>query len=174
MKTLESRRRREEGSALIVAMMMLVMMGLIGLASLQTVGADRKVAGFRVRTTTAFAAADAGVSAAMGQLRSDIGFIRSGGIATLTGYNPAFADTALGDATSYPAGQPQFGADPAATGAIQYLGRGEMCDWVTSLDEKVIWQKTLWDIRVEGQTASGTANQIQAVAGVCRPFNTNY
>ena len=65
-------RRHERGAALIVAMLMLALMGLIGFASLNTVMRDRQVAGNSSLAQSALYAADAGVSAALDVLRTDI------------------------------------------------------------------------------------------------------
>ena len=52
--------RRERGSALLVAMLMLALMGIIGIASLETVTRDRQVAGYGNLAQSALYAADAG------------------------------------------------------------------------------------------------------------------
>ena len=57
---MDRRTRREGGAALLVAMLMLVLMGMIGLASMDTVMRDRQVAGFQNLAQTALYAADAG------------------------------------------------------------------------------------------------------------------
>ena len=53
------RRKREGGAILLVSMLMLVLMGMIGLSSLNTVMSDRQGAGFQIRAESARYAADA-------------------------------------------------------------------------------------------------------------------
>ena len=64
-------RKREGGVALLVAMMMLVLMGMIGLASLETVMRDRQVTGFQTMAQSALYAADAGVADSLDILRTE-------------------------------------------------------------------------------------------------------
>lgn len=173
-RNIDSRRRREGGTALLIAVMLLTLLGAIGLASLDTVSVDRQATGYRVRATLALEAADAGVATALGTLRADLGEIRDSGLAGVAAYDPDFPTVLLGDATSFPHGRPFFQADPSVADAISYMGRAEMCDWTLSLDEDTVWQKTLWDLRVQGQTADGTTARVQSVAGLCRPYNINY
>ena len=58
----QTKRRHERGAALFVAVLMLSLMGIIGLASMDTVMRDRQVAGFQSRARTALYAAEAGIS----------------------------------------------------------------------------------------------------------------
>lgn len=164
-------RRREEGMALIVAVLMLVFLGIIGQASMETVSIDRQVAGFMNRTRMALDAADAGLATAMGVLRSNVQGLREGGVAALVTFNPPIPVTNLGQAPSYPYGQPSFAGDPAVPNPIQYMGAGKECPWVMSLDG-IFWRKALWEIRVMGQTADGTQTNIQSSASVCHPYNS--
>lgn len=165
--------RRQGGSALFVTVMMLVLMGFIGLASLDTVTADRKVAGFQTRARVALDAADAGVATGLATLLTDVDNIHQlPGVAALEAYNPPFpaGATAVGEAGSWPYGQPSFGRDPAVADAIDYLGSGANCDFITALEDKVVWRKSLWQIRVQGTTPDNLARPIQATASVCRPY----
>ena len=67
-----SENHRERGSALLVAMLMLALMGIIGIASLETVARDRQVAGFGNLAQSALYAADAGIAESLDLLRQEI------------------------------------------------------------------------------------------------------
>ena len=120
-------RKHEGGAALLIAMLILAFMGVIGLASLDTVTRDRQVAGFQSRAQTALYAAEAGVAFGIGLIRRDAQSLASGGEAALHAYNPSsttpgpaeFPNSAapqtLG-AADFPApGPPRFYMDPNAS-----------------------------------------------------------
>ena len=86
----QSDRKRESGAALLVAVLLLAMLGVIGLASMETVTRDRQVAGFQNRARVALYAADAGVANAVGIIRAQAQTLAPGGEAALEGFNPAF------------------------------------------------------------------------------------
>ena len=69
-QTNELRRSRQDGSALIIAMVMLALMGVIGLAALDTVTLDQQVASYQSRKRVAFYAAEAGVAEAFATLEA--------------------------------------------------------------------------------------------------------
>ena len=54
-------RKREQGAALLVAVLLLALMGIVGLASMETVTRDRQVAGYQSRAQTALYAAEGGI-----------------------------------------------------------------------------------------------------------------
>jgi len=174
-----NRSRRQTGSALLVSMMIMALMGVLALASLDTVMRDRQVAGFQNRGQTALYAAEAGVSAATGLIRQS-GPDPSLGVPGLQGFNPAFPTDAaprqLGGGT---ASDPSFYAEPGEQ-AIRYLDSGDNC-WsgnvAGAMSQNIgtsnpIWRDALWDVRVQGQTQDGTASTIQAVVTSCFPFST--
>lgn len=168
-------RRHEDGSALMVAMLMLVLMGMIGIASLDTVMRDRQVAGFQTRSHTALYAADAGVATATSILAQTLNSTETTGVGDLETVTPALPVTSLGDAYTYPYGQPSFKSDPAAANPIHYLGKGKPCDGTfggmsIEVGSPAHWFETLWEIRVQGQTADQTPSRIQATSAVCFPF----
>ena len=72
-------RRGEGGAALLIAVLFLALMGVIGLASLDTVTRDRQVAGYQSRAQTALYAAEAGVNFALALIRRDAQGLASGG-----------------------------------------------------------------------------------------------
>ena len=102
--------RREQGSALFVSMLMLVLLGVVGLAALETVNQDHQVAHFLNRRRMAFYAAEAGVAVALNTLENT-------GVPNLT-------TTLLGDMTIYPYGQPSYTLDPTVPTPIEDLGTG--------------------------------------------------
>ena len=166
--------RREEGAALFVAVMMLVLLGLLGLASLETVSRDRQAAGFQNRARAALWAAEAAIAQARSVLfTAEL----PNGIANLIDFHPALPGGALGDATLYPYGQPAYGPDPAVANPIDWLGSGGACDdWVMSIEQagsqnNAIWRETLWDVRVQGTAAGGAASRIEATGTRCYAFN---
>jgi len=61
----QPRAKGEGGSALLVTVMLLMMLGLIGLAALNTTTRDQQVAGFQNRKRMALYAADAGIAEAL-------------------------------------------------------------------------------------------------------------
>jgi len=180
-------RRREGGAALLIAMLLLAMLGVIGLASMETVTRDRQVAGFQNRGRVALYAAEAGVAHATGIIRKSAQSLAPGGEGALKTFNPAFpgkgttAVASLG--VDFPApGPPSYRMDPAAQNpkdltaaaqAIRYMGRGEICPgWVMSQTVgSVIWAEALWDIRVAGSAPGGGNVSIQATAASCHPYN---
>jgi len=180
-------RKRESGAALLVAVLLLAMLGVIGLASMETVTRDRQVAGFQNRARVAMYAADAGVAHAVGIIRAQAQTLAPGGEAALEGFNPAFpgkggaTNQALG--SDFPApGSPSYGMDPnasdptnvlAAAQAIRYIGKGNPCPgWIMSGDVgSVQWREALWDVRVIGAAPGGGNVAIQAAAANCHPYN---
>jgi hypothetical protein len=167
----ETRARRERGSALLVTVMLLLLMGLIGLASFDTVTQDRRVAGFQSRARAALYAADAGVSAALGILRAQN---LPASLTALTMLTPALPATNLGDSSLYPHGRPSFAPEPGVT-PISYLGSGRPCEgWQMTLNlggGGALWLDSLWDLRVQGQTADGATSTVQGTGARCYAYN---
>jgi len=182
-----SGREREAGAALLIAMLLLAMLGVIGLASMETVTRDRQVAGFQNRGRAALYAAEAGVAHATGIIRKNAQTLAPGGEGALKTFNPAFpgmgatAVATLG--SDFPApGSPSYRMDPAALDptdltapaqAVRYMGRGDLCPgWVMSMTVgSVVWAEALWDLRVVGSAPGGGNVAIQATAASCHPYN---
>ena len=180
-------RKHEAGAALLIAMLLLAMLGVIGLASMETVTRDRQVAGFQNRGRVTLYAAEAGVSHATGIIRQTAQTLAPGGEGALENFDPAFpgkgatAVATLG--ADFPApGSPSYRMDPAASDptdvaaaarAIRYMGRGDLCPgWIMSMTVgSVIWAEALWDIRVAGSAPGGGNVAIQATAASCHPYN---
>jgi hypothetical protein len=179
-------RKGESGAALLVAVLLLAMLGVIGLASMETVTRDRQVAGFQNRARVALYAAEGGVAQAVGIIRRDAQALASGGEAALKSFNPAFpgmgttAVQTIG-AQFPPPGSPTYGMDPNALNpnlltapaqAIRYIGKGAPCPgWIMSQGANdVHWHDAIWDIRVTGSAPGGGAVDIQAAGTNCHPY----
>jgi hypothetical protein len=136
--------------------MMLVLMGLIGIAALDTMTKDRQVAGFQQRARLAFYAADAGVAQGLSLVL----------VAPTRNSKPPLPATALGDAVIYPYGQPTFTGDPVAANPIVWIGNGKPAPGMNLQLQgaNVQFVDTLWDIRVQGQTPDGARSNLEAVA----------
>lgn len=190
---LQEARCDERGAALLMAVLFLALMGIIGLASMDTVTRDRQVAGYQSRAQTALYAAEAGVNFGLALIRRDAQGLAGGGEGALHDYNPSdtsggppeFPDLANADVlgTNFPApGPPRFYMDPNASDpnngaapsqAIRYIGRGGPCpDWIMSAGiGSVQWAEAQWDIRVRGDNPGGTRVDIQATGANCHPYN---
>jgi len=147
-------RRSESGVALLVAVMMLVLMGMIGIAALETVTQDRKVAGFQTRARAAFYAAEAG-------LGTSKNLVRTAGERTSI---PVLVTTNLGDTATYPYGRPSFRGDPDFANPLRYVRDG--APWVQGGDLRVGKQKlvnTLWQANVQGNTPDGAMARLEAM-----------
>lgn len=136
----------------MVAVMMLVLMGLIGIAALDTMTKDRQVAGFQNRARLAFYAADAGVATGMSLVLT----------APSRAAVPALPLTNLGDAVIYPYGQPSYAGDPLVANPIVYSKDGGPVQGM-NLQVPVQFVNTLWDIRVEGRTSDGGRSHVEAM-----------
>ncbi|MBT39884.1 MAG: hypothetical protein CL938_15220 [Deltaproteobacteria bacterium] len=145
-------------------MLMLVLMGMIGLASMDTVMRDRQVAGFQNLAQTALYAADAGVAESLDILRGEVvgNALTPGDCLTST-----LPTTNLNNAISYR-------ADPAApTNQICMLASADPCAELDSSIEmgQPIYLNTLWNVRVQGSAPGGATSRIQAAAERCHAFN---
>lgn len=161
----ENLRRRESGTALLVSILMLVMMGLLGMASLDTVMRDRQIAGYTSRARSALYAADAGVAAALDMVRTAP---LPTALATGDCITTVLPTTTLPNGTSY---QPDTSA---ATSNICMLSSADPC---SELDASIevgagsIYLYTLWDMRIQGQTPDGAIARVQAMSQRCHAFN---
>ncbi len=146
-------RSRQGGSALLIAMLLLVMMGMTGLAALETVSTDQRVAGFQGRKRLAFYAAEAAVAEALSQLEA-------------TG-TPTVATRALGSSAIYPYGQPSYDLDSTTADPIEYLGAAPISGMNLQIGQEggAKYQMQFWKIRVEGQAPGGSTSRIEVAAG---------
>lgn len=147
--------RREGGSALLVSVMVLVLMGLMGLAALDTATRDRQTAGLQSRARAAFYAADAGFAAGLNLVRT---------VDERTD-RPAMGTTSLGDAATYAVygGRPTYQGDPAAADPVVYVMDGGCAEGM-SLQVPCQFVDTLWRIQVQGDTPGGNLARIDASA----------
>jgi len=169
----EEAMRSEAGSALIITMLILVLLGMIGMAALDTVTRDQQVAGYQNRESLAFYAAEAGVADAKERLRTGV-FATN---AQIQFPNQAAAVT-LGDTTIFPTGQPMYFGDPAAVGgqAILYQNAGARdTSSGNALNEgQQQWFNTLWRVQVEGQTPDQATSRLDVMATKSLPGGNSY
>ena len=191
-------RRREQGAALLVAVLLLALMGIVGLASMETVTRDRQVAGYQSRAQTALYAAEGGISQALEMIDDEVADRAPRGEAALLEWTPstivppatAPVFPSVGNAETlgvdFPApGPPRFYMDPdardpndltAAPQAIRYIGKGLPCsNWPPMSQEQgrnlPDWRESLWDIRVRGDSPGGARTNIQATGAKCFAYN---
>lgn len=148
--------RRQGGSALLVTVMLLLMIGLVGLAALNTSTRDQQVAGFQNRKRIALYAAEAGISEAMERL--------------VTTSVASISTTQIGDSTIFPHGQPSYQPDPAVANAIEDLGDAPFPGMGLNLGQGGLptYQLNYWRFRVEGQAPGGSQARLEAVSGALR------
>ena len=165
--------RREAGSALIVTMLILVLLGMIGLAALDTETRDQQVAGYQNRESLAFYAAEAGVADAKDRLRTGV-FATNAQIQFPT----QATAVQLGDNVIFPDGQPQYFGDPAAVGgvAVAYQNQGarDTSSGNDLREGRQQWFNTLWRIQVEGQTADLATSRLDVMATKSLPGGNSY
>jgi len=152
------RSRREAGSALLVTVMLLMMLGLVGLAALNTTTRDQQVAGFQNRKRIALYAADAGVSDALEKLT--------------TTATPTLVQTSIGDSTLYPYGAPLYRPDPAVPDPIEDLGTAPFPGMGLNIGQGGVptYQMDYWRVHVEGLAAGGSRARVEAVSGALVAF----
>jgi len=164
--------RREAGSALIVTMLILVLLGMIGLAALDTVTRDQQVAGFQNRASLAFYAAEAGVADAKDRIRNVFATNAQVNFPNMA------AAVSLGDATIFPYGRPQYFGDPAAVGGqavrFQNAGARDVGGGYDLREGHQQWFNTLWRIQVQGQTADLAVSRLDVMETKSLPGGNAY
>ncbi len=147
------RRRMQAGSALLVTVMLLLMLGLVGLAALNTTTRDQQVAGFQNRKRIALYAADAGISDALQKLT--------------TTQTPTLVQTSIGDTTLYPHGRPLYQLDTSVADPIEDLGTAPFPGMGLNIGQGGVptYQMDYWRVRVEGLAAGGSRARVEAVSG---------
>ncbi len=151
MTKLARSQRHRQGSALFIAMLLLVMMGIIGLAALETVTRDQQVAGFLNRKKLAFWAAEGGVSEALEKLRT-------------AGDPAAITTTALADSSTFPTGQPEYQID----GAVETVGEpGAYPEMNLRIDQngEPLFQLQYYRMTVLGTAPGGSRARIEFASG---------
>jgi len=143
----------ERGSALLVSTLILLLLGLFGLAALDTVTKDQQVAGFQKRKKLAFYAAEAGVAKALETLT--------------TAFAPSVPTTQVGDSSIFPHGRPSYQLDSSAADPIEPLGNGAFPGMSLNLGQggTPTYMLSYWRIRVEGRAPGGSVARIETVSG---------
>ena len=162
--------RSENGSALLVAMFMMVMMGIIGLASLETVMRDRQVAGYSNQAQSALYAADAGIADSLDMLRTEITGAAIGAGDCLT---TSLADKALASRTLPNGSYYEPNPDAPDSGKICMLAAATPC---AELDASIemgqpIYLYSVWNTHAQGVAPGGANTRIYATAERCHAFN---
>ena len=154
--------RREEGAALLITVLLLSLMGMMGLASLDTVMRDRQMTGFQNQAQSALYAADAGLADALDILRTEIV-----GAALYPGDCLAtqVSDTNLDGGRSYK-------ADPDDDEICMLASAGPCAELDASIEVgQPIYLNTVWNARVQGNAPGGAISRLQVTAERCHPFN---
>lgn len=130
---------------MLIAVMMLVLMGLMGVAAIDTATEDQTISGLNNRSRSAFHASEAGASharrlVAQADSRTD---------------TPALPTTSLGDAAMYSQyqTQPSYYADPNTPGGgapIEYIEDAGPAEGMNLANPKFV--TTIWQINVVGQS----------------------
>jgi Tfp pilus assembly protein PilX len=153
--------RREEGAALLVTMLLMALMGMIGLASLDTVMRDRQMTGFQNQAQSALYAADAGIAEALDIMRTEMigGALYAGDCISVKVPN-----TDLGGGLSYV-------ADPDDD-EICMLASAEPCAQFDASIEvgQPVFLNTVWNARVEGSAPGGATANVQATVARCHAY----
>jgi len=162
--------RGEQGVALIATLLLMALLAMIGMASLETMTADRRVGGFLSRAQMALYAAEAGLQNATRDL-ADANL--PAGAAALEDFTLAVPTTNVGDSSLYPYGRPGFRGDPGVANPVSYLGAAGPCEeWGMSIEVGgPMYLYSLWDIRVQGETADGASTRVQASATRCYAYD---
>ena len=157
--------RRESGVALLITLLLLSLMGIIGMASLDTVTRDRQTAGNLKTAQSAFYAADAAVSGSLELVRTAV-----------VGQSIAAGDC-LG--TPVPTGSlpngSTYGPDSTAlSDEICMTGIAEACNELVASAEigGSVFRYSIWNLRTQGSGTAGSVSRIQAAARRCHAFGS--
>jgi Tfp pilus assembly protein PilX len=151
--------------ALLITLLLLSLMGIIGMASLDTVTRDRQTAGNLKTAQSAFYAADAAVSGSLELVRTEV-----------VGQSIAAGDC-LGapvPSGSLPNGT-TYGPDSTAPDdQICMTGIAEACDELVASAEigATVFRYSIWNLRTEGNGTAGSVSRIQAAARRCHAFGS--
>jgi hypothetical protein len=145
--------RQQRGAALLITTVLLILMGLLGLAALETTESDQQVAGFQNRRDVALYAAEAGLAK---------------GFETLTTTRtPSIPTTSVADGSVFPHGQPEYRADPSVADPIDSIGNGAFPGTAINIDQggAPTYMLRYWRIRSQGEEPGGGVARVEAVAG---------
>ena len=159
-----SRSRREGGVVLLVSILILALMGVVGLASLDTVMRDRQAAGHQGLSQNALYAADAGVSESLEVLRSEI---------LAAAVTPGDCLTSPVPEATLSNGAAYGPDDTAVSNEICMTATAEDCVELGSSAEigATLFRYTVWNVRTQGTAAGGATARIQATARRCHAFS---
>jgi hypothetical protein len=146
---------------MLVAVMMLVLMGLLGVAALDTAGEDQQIAGLTNRSRSSFYAAEAGAAHGRQLVANADG----------RGAAPVLPPTTLGDAVLYARyqAQPRYFPDPNPPGggaAIAYVEDGGPAEGMNLANPRFV--NTIWRINVVGQSPENAGGVWQSRASTAR------
>lgn len=145
--------RREEGVALLATVLLLLMLASLGLASLNVVEHDQRVAGYLNRKAVALHAAEAGIAKALETLDA-------------TG-TPSVPPGSLGDPALYPGGRPSYRPDPLVADPITSPGTGTLSGMGLQVGSHSTpqYQVKYWKIRVQGEAPGGSVARVEVLTG---------
>ncbi len=135
--------RSERGAAMFVAVLLLILMGALGLVALDTASEDRRIAGFQNRSTSAFAAAEAGVAHAAELAKQNQTTVPLQNLSDATVYDREGAlPSYRADPNPLPVGTNPTGITSAGFGAAEGVAPEAGGGWKTGK----------WRINVEGRS----------------------
>jgi Tfp pilus assembly protein PilX len=160
---MRTQRRREQGVVMFLTVLVLALMGGLGLAALDSASRDRDSAGYYNRETSAFYAAEAGISHARAIIR---------GVAS-TDELPAFPtdgnpQSIVGGSGGGVAANGQTAAlyygDPSVPNPIRSDGdsAGQYSEGMNLQSKGAKAMATLWTINVTGNGPDGASSRIEA------------
>jgi hypothetical protein len=146
---------------MLMAVMMLVLMGLLGVAALDTASQDQQIAGLTNRSKSAFYAAEAGAAHGRQLVAS----------ADARATAPVLPAVNLGDAAMYARyqQQPRYFPDPNPPGggpAIRYMEDGGPAEGMNLSNPRYV--NTIWRINVIGQSPENGAGVFEQRASTSR------
>ena len=144
-------------------MLLMALLGVAGMASMETVTRDRQSAGHMGAVQAAFYAADAAVSESLDLLRTEV---LSSAITPGDCLGQGIPSGSLPNGAAY-------GPDAtAATDEICMAGIAEDCDELVSSAELggTSFRYTVWNLRTQGTGTAGGVSRIQANARRCHAF----
>ncbi len=146
-------------------MLLLALMGMMGLASLDTVMRDRQMTGFQNQAQSALYAADAGIAEALDIMRTET---VAGALYPGDCLPTKIPSTSLGGGRSYV-------ADPDDD-EICMLSTAEPC---SQFDAEIgvgspTFLNTVWNARVEGSAPGGATSSVQATVTRCHAYSSSY
>lgn len=149
-ESIRERRRREGGVALLMSMMILVLVSGLAFSALETTMRDQQISSVQARKRLSLQAAEAGVAAAQASV-------------AMGAPTPDVNLTQLGDAATFPLGQPTYGPDTSGPDAVTNLGTSAVNGMNLRIDGNGAprFQVQLWRVRVEGTEPLGIVSRIE-------------